>query len=50
MGRRKGRETYFVDVLIHAGVASHYDSDRVGVNNLHAAAQSKNSHLKILKV
>jgi hypothetical protein len=39
-GRRKERETYFV-VLIHTGVASHYDSDRLGINSLHAVTQNR---------
>jgi hypothetical protein len=30
MDWRKGRETYFADVLIHTGVATHYDSDNIG--------------------
>jgi hypothetical protein len=33
---RKWGKTDFVDKLIHAGIASHYNSDRSG--NLHATA------------
>jgi hypothetical protein len=40
-GRRKERETYFVDVLIHAGVGSHCDADRLGINSLHAVMQNR---------
>jgi hypothetical protein len=42
----RGRETDFVDKLVHAGVANNYDS--VGSGSLHSTEQRKSSYLKIL--
>jgi hypothetical protein len=50
VGRRKGRETYFADVLIHTGVASHYDSDTFSINSLCAVVHNRSSHLEIFEV
>jgi hypothetical protein len=42
----RGRETDFVDKLIHGSIVNHCNSD--GLGSLHATVQS--SYLKILKV
>jgi hypothetical protein len=40
-GRKTGREKNFVNKLIHASAANHYDSDRPGINCVLATVQSK---------
>lgn len=39
MGRKRDRKTNSDDKLIHASIANHYNSDRLG--RVHATAQSK---------
>jgi NAD(P)H-flavin reductase len=47
-GREGGRQTDFVDMLVHAVVANIYNCD--GSGSLRTTVQSKSSYLKILKV